>query len=568
MLTISLRHQGKPPGAPLRLPATTALADVHTAILAHLSLPPDTSLRLLSRGRLLTDARPLASLPSPCTLYVLSTSSSAISSVRAARPDPLVRPFSRPSPRYVAAPRATPRASASVASASAAFGFGRTEALPGFADHARAAAILEQLATDRGFLDVMKRKGWRVGALKEMPPEGKVGVDPVCVLGYNTGKGMEIHLRLRTDDRMGFRPMRMIRQVLAHELAHNVFSEHDDRFKELMRWIEREAGKMDWRSGGDTVAGGRHHERVEGVDPLQEATVDVGATTLGFVGRLGSSEGAHSAPAARSVVGVAGNGFGRDDVEMTEQEANIRQSSTHDMMSGQSQELRAVKRDIQAKDEVLQPIDKDAPDQNCKPASSPVMPPKVEPQSDAAASSSYKPHMQEARALSAPKPVTAAVDQLTALGFNRGLATLALRENGLNASRAANWLFSMTPSASEEETAGESEHNEEVDHAKRALRRLCASGLPAEQLRSVLDALHLYLSNALRNPKAERFSKINATNAGFQRRVGAHGEATAVLEAAGFRLDGGAWKYEDRDSGRLWVTKNIVQDRLVKELTR
>lgn len=415
----------------------------------------------------------------------------------------------------------------------------------------------------------MRRKGWRVGALKEMPPEGKVGVDPVCVLGYNTGKGMEIHLRLRTDDRMGFRPMRMIRQVLAHELAHNVFSEHDDRFKELMRWIEREAGKMDWRSGGDTVAGGRHRERVEGVDPLQEATVDAGATTLGFVGRLGSSEGAPSASAARSGASVAGIGFGRDDVEMTEQEANIREPPTHDTMSGQGEETRAVKRDTQAKDEVLPPIERDAPDQNSKPASSPVTPPKVESQpDDVAASSSYKPPMQETRALSAPKPVTAAVDQLTALGFNCGLATLALRENGLDASRAANWLFSMTPSASEEETAVESEHNEEVDRAKGALRRLCTSGLPAERLQSVLDALHLYLSNALRNPKAERFSKINATNVGFQRRVGAHREATAVLEAAGFRLDGGTWRYEDRDSGRLWVTKNIVQDRLVKELTR
>lgn len=46
---------------------------------------------------------------------------------------------------------------------------------------------------------------WSVGALSEMYPDGKVGVDPVCVLGLNKNKGQEILLRLRTDDLLGFR---------------------------------------------------------------------------------------------------------------------------------------------------------------------------------------------------------------------------------------------------------------------------------------------------------------------------------------------------------------------------
>lgn len=37
----------------------------------------------------------------------------------------------------------------------------------------------------------------------EMPPEGKVGVSPVCVLGVNINAGQEISLRLRTDDLRG-----------------------------------------------------------------------------------------------------------------------------------------------------------------------------------------------------------------------------------------------------------------------------------------------------------------------------------------------------------------------------
>lgn len=38
-----------------------------------------------------------------------------------------------------------------------------------------------------------------------MYPDGKVGVDPVCVLGLNQNKGQKILLRLRTDDLLGFR---------------------------------------------------------------------------------------------------------------------------------------------------------------------------------------------------------------------------------------------------------------------------------------------------------------------------------------------------------------------------
>ncbi|RLN70247.1 hypothetical protein BBJ28_00004274 [Nothophytophthora sp. Chile5] len=52
----------------------------------------------------------------------------------------------------------------------------------------------------------------RVGVLAEMPPDGKVGVDPVCVLGLNQNKGQKILLRLRTDDLLGFR--KFLRYVL------------------------------------------------------------------------------------------------------------------------------------------------------------------------------------------------------------------------------------------------------------------------------------------------------------------------------------------------------------------
>ena len=94
-----------------------------------------------------------------------------------------------------------------------------------------------------------------------MYPEGLVGVDPVCVLGLNVNKGMRIQLRLRTDDMegllpffplvhavptclthacvamVGFRNLTSIKKVLYHEMAHNVFLEHDSDFYQLMRQV-------------------------------------------------------------------------------------------------------------------------------------------------------------------------------------------------------------------------------------------------------------------------------------------------------------------------------------------
>lgn len=64
----------------------------------------------------------------------------------------------------------------------------------------QALALLHRLAADPGIAHVMRHHQWSVGLLAEMPPEGFVGISPVCILGYNTNQGHSIHLRLRTDD--------------------------------------------------------------------------------------------------------------------------------------------------------------------------------------------------------------------------------------------------------------------------------------------------------------------------------------------------------------------------------
>ena len=130
--------------------------------------------------------------------------------------------------------------------------------------------LLERLKRDPGVVRVMETKRFRVGLLCEMPPEGLVGISETCVLGFNRNNGMEIHLRLRTDDWSGLRRYESIRRVLMHELAHNVISEHNADFKalnsELVKLCER-----DWNRGRRVGgSGATHGNDNDGYDSLSE----------------------------------------------------------------------------------------------------------------------------------------------------------------------------------------------------------------------------------------------------------------------------------------------------------
>ena len=123
--------------------------------------------------------------------------------------------------------------------------FGTITTLPGLDMHDKAYNILLSLATDRGIVGIMKKYGWNVPILAEMYPEGEVGISEVCILGLNENKGQRILLRIRTDDLEGFRRYDNIRDVLIHELTHNVHSDHDSKFYMLMRQLKKESVALD-----------------------------------------------------------------------------------------------------------------------------------------------------------------------------------------------------------------------------------------------------------------------------------------------------------------------------------
>eukprot|EP01025_Chloroclados_australasicus_P007678 TRINITY_DN1253_c0_g2_i3.p1 TRINITY_DN1253_c0_g2~~TRINITY_DN1253_c0_g2_i3.p1 ORF type:complete len:366 (-),score=26.81 TRINITY_DN1253_c0_g2_i3:378-1475(-) len=129
--------------------------------------------------------------------------------------------------------------------------------------------LLQQLATDPGIVHIMNTHDWNVGLLSEMPPEGKVGISAVCILGYNVNKGQEISLRLRTDDLKGFRKYIKIRETLIHELTHIVWGDHDINFKTLNSQLLKEVEQFETQNQGKRL-GGQLDQCVQDMSHLQQ----------------------------------------------------------------------------------------------------------------------------------------------------------------------------------------------------------------------------------------------------------------------------------------------------------
>ena len=109
--------------------------------------------------------------------------------------------------------------------------------------------FLERLRSDPGIKFSMRKHKFSVGVLTEMNPADHTTHES-RTLGLNRNRGEVIELRLRTDAYDGYRDFKVIRDTLCHELAHNVFGDHNRNFWDLTRDIEREVRGGDWKSGG------------------------------------------------------------------------------------------------------------------------------------------------------------------------------------------------------------------------------------------------------------------------------------------------------------------------------
>ncbi|KAL8916738.1 MAG: hypothetical protein Q9172_006156 [Xanthocarpia lactea] len=130
--------------------------------------------------------------------------------------------------------------------------FGTIIPLPYLPNPEKSQRFLQRLRDDAGIKATMRKHKFSVGVLTEMNPAEHTTHES-RTLGLNRNKGEVIELRLRTDAYDGYRDYKIIRKTLCHELAHNVFGEHDRHFWDLTNAIEREVEDNDWRSGGHAL---------------------------------------------------------------------------------------------------------------------------------------------------------------------------------------------------------------------------------------------------------------------------------------------------------------------------
>ncbi|KAH7009317.1 zinc metallo protein-like proteinase [Macrophomina phaseolina] len=314
-LSVTLTHHGSK--HTLHLAPSATLSDLSAAIADVLSIPPTHQKLLITpkpglvKPPFRDPALALAPLLSPRTKIVLMGSIPAeVSALQTSVAHASSQQRARESRRYAVAQPATPArtagrgvAGSARASADAQYTFHTLRPLPHLPRPERSLALLERLRDDAGVRAAMRAHRFSVGLLTEMDPAMHTTHES-RTLGLNRNRGEVIELRLRTDAYDGYRDYKTIRRTLCHELAHNVWGEHDRNFWDLCRQIEREVERGDWRGGGRRVGGVGGDEVYEPADdPERRGDVfDHGGWTGGeFV--LGGGDGRGTAAV---VVGSSG----------------------------------------------------------------------------------------------------------------------------------------------------------------------------------------------------------------------------------------------------------------------
>ncbi|KAI9815672.1 MAG: hypothetical protein M1827_002068 [Pycnora praestabilis] len=308
-MQLTLTHHGNPIEFTLAFDAT--IADLSTLIAEDLSIPPSNQKLMVTPklGLLKPPFRdpslPLSSLVNKKIVLMGSTAaeissldaailtSQSRSSRRGGRPGDSASPVKATTP--------TRRRDWKKDQEEATYTFTTLRPLPYLPKPERSLRFLERLRDDAGIKASMRKHKWTVPLLTEMNPAEHTTRES-RTLGLNRNGGEVIELRLRTDAYDGYRDYKVIRKTLCHEMAHNVWGEHDRNFWDLCKEIEIEVERGDWRSGGHALSEQEFYNPED--SGMDEDCADHGGWTGGeFV--LG---GSGSEPAVSNAGGVVGAG--------------------------------------------------------------------------------------------------------------------------------------------------------------------------------------------------------------------------------------------------------------------
>jgi hypothetical protein len=168
------------------------------------------------------------------------------------------------------------RSTGTSSSAALSYRFHSLEPLQHLPNPSSALAILTRLSNDPAIRHVMQQHQFSVGVLTELAPH-----ENPELLGLNVNRGQAIKLRIRTNVYDGFRVYKEIRKVLCHELAHNVWSDHGNNFKELNSKLNKEVAEFERSTSEGT------HDLMDGgevYEPSSELEAEAHTHILGGSG--------------------------------------------------------------------------------------------------------------------------------------------------------------------------------------------------------------------------------------------------------------------------------------------
>ncbi|KAG1769500.1 WLM domain-containing protein [Suillus placidus] len=175
-------------------------------------------------------------------------------------------------------PQVKLRSTGSSSTSSHQYRFHRIEPFTHLPRPETATEYLTTLSKDPAVLHIMQKQYFSVSLLTELASHEHPGL-----LGLNLESGVTIKLRIRLDTYDGFRPYLEVRRVLCHELAHNVWSEHNNDFKDLN--FNREVAEFEAAAGAGTH---QLSDLRDSYQPSSDEEVEARIHVLGGIGLRGN----------------------------------------------------------------------------------------------------------------------------------------------------------------------------------------------------------------------------------------------------------------------------------------